>query len=188
MLGLDPDDFPTFDFEHVLEVDELTVIHNDRLGRETVCSVRDAFRDPEAPAPHRCVYISRAEATYRRLVNEDEVWALLQKAGFERVRMEALSFEQQVQLMRETAVLVAPHGAGLANMLFLDPSACVVEIAVKEYPSPDFYAMAASLGLRYGVLFGVGVGDRLPPWRDLRVPAAALEHLLAPLSSSTSSH
>ena len=45
MLGLDPDDFPTFDFEHVLEVDELTVIHNDRLGRETVCSVRDAFRD-----------------------------------------------------------------------------------------------------------------------------------------------
>jgi hypothetical protein len=187
MLGLDPDDFPSFDFEHVLEAGKLTTINNDRLGRETVCSVRDAFQDPST-SPSRRVYISRDEASYRRLVNEDEVWALLREAGFERVYMETLSFEQQVQLMQETAVLVAPHGAGLANMLFLDPSACVVEIAVKDYPSPDFYAMAASLGLRYGVLFGDGVGDRLPPWRDLRAPAADVDRLLASLPPTTSSY
>jgi hypothetical protein len=183
MLGLDPDDFPTFDFEHVLEVDELTVIHNDRLGRETVCSVRDAFRDPEAPAPHRRVYISRAEATYRRLVNEDEVWALLQEAGFERVFMEDISFEDQVRLMQETAVLITPHGAGLANMLFLHPSARVIEVAIADYPSPDFYAMASSLGLQYRVVFARGEGDGLPPWRDMEVTPTAIENVLAELSS-----
>ena len=181
MLGLDPDDFPTFDFEHVLEVDELTVIHNDRLGRETVCSVRDVFRNPEAPAPHRRVYISRAEATYRRLVNEDEVWTLLQEAGFERVRMEDLTFDEQVALMHQTEVLMGVHGAGLSNMTFCNPSAHVVEIGVREYPSPDFYSTASSLGLDYSILFGEAVGEWVQRWPDIYLNPGKLTSLLARL-------
>lgn len=178
MLGLEPDDFPTFDLKHTIEAGELTTIDNDRLGRETVQSVRDAFRDPAAPPPTRRVFISRARASYRRLVNEDDVWALLQKAGFERVFMEDLSFEEQVELMHQTAILMGVHGAGLSNMTFCQPSAHVVEIGVRAYPSPDFYATASSLGLDYSVLFGEAVGEWVRRWPDIYLPVPRLQATL----------
>lgn len=181
MLGLDPDDFPTFDVDHVLDVGELTVVDNDRLGRETVCSVRDAFQDP-AVSPSRRVYISRERASYRRLVNEDEVWGLLREAGFEKVFMEDLTFEEQVTLMHQTEVLMGIHGAGLSNMTFCDPAAHVVEIGVWEYPSPDFYATASSLGLDYSVLFGEAVGEWVQRWPDIYLDPEKLASLLTRLS------
>jgi hypothetical protein len=180
-LGLDPRSFATFETGRTVRVGALTVIDNDRLGRDMLGLAHGAFLASATEAPRRRVYVSRAEASYRTLVNEEGVWSVLRRAGFERVSMEALSFDEQVRLMQETAVLVGPHGAGLANMLFLHRGAVVVEIASADYPSPDFNAMANSLGLRYGVVFAEGVGDRPPPWRDIRVAPALVEDVLSHL-------
>ncbi len=59
----------------------------------------------------------------------DVVVALLAEHGFEAIFMEDLSLAEQIRLMGETAVLLAPHGAGLTNMMFCAPGTQVVEIA-----------------------------------------------------------
>ena len=180
LAGLDPGRFPSFDPSRPLRVDELTVVGTDRFRPELLRLVPQAYGATGGRPPRRRVFISRARAARRRLANEDEVWALLEPAGFERVHTEGLTFEEQVALMRETSVLCALHGAGLANMLFCPPGAHVIEIADPAFPNPNFYATAAALGHHYWLLAAEpAAATAAPPgWRDLRVDPGAVRALL----------
>ena len=177
LLGIDPSLFSTFDPARPLQVEELTIVGTDRFRPELVRLVPQAYGVSEA-APHRRVFVSRARASRRRLVNEDQVWELLEPAGFERVHMEELTFAGQVALMRQTAVLFAPHGAGLTNMMFCPRGAHVVEIADLTFPNPNFYALASALRHRYWVLPGEALGDCHPLYKDLRADPATVEGVL----------
>jgi hypothetical protein len=178
MLGLPPEQFATFDPARPLRVGELTILGTDRFRPELLRLIPRAFGVLDAPAPWRRVFISRAGASRRRLANEDELWPLLAAAGFERVRMEALAFEEQVALMRQTSVLCGPHGAGLTNMLFCPPGAHIVEIADPGFPNPNFYALAAALGHDYWILPATSHGDTRPLDRDLSIDPALLRQTL----------
>lgn len=177
MLGIDPEEFRSFDPSRPLRVDELTVLVTDRFRPELLQGVQRAFADA-AVEPHRRVYISRARASRRRLANEEAVWPVLERLGFERVFMEDLPFKEQVNLMRETAVLAAPHGAGLTNMAFCSSGTRVVEIADLGFPNPNFYALASALGHPYWIVQADSVGGGHPLSKDLRVGPDVLEGAL----------
>lgn len=184
MLGLDPDDFPTYDADRILEVDELTVLGTDRFRPELLQPVRAALAPAEGRPARRRVFISRAKSNGRRLVDEDAVWPLLRTAGFERIFMEDLAFEDQVRLMDETAVLFAPHGAGLTNMMFCRPGTHVVEIADLTFPNPNFYALACAMGHHYWVVPGEALGDVHPLEKDLRVGTGPVRRVLEQLEEA----
>lgn len=188
MAGLDPAAFATFEIDRPLEVEELSLLVTDRFRPELLRLVPEAYGVIDAPPPARRVYISRARASRRVLVNEEEVWKLLEPAGFERIFMEELGFEEQVQLMKQTAILFAPHGAGLTNMLFCPPGCHVVEIADLSFPNPNFYAIASAVGHRYWILPAEGLGDVHPLEKDLRVDPAAIEAILPRLLGDEPCH
>lgn len=181
LLGLDPAEFRTFDPDVPLEVEELTVLGTDRFRPELLRPVRAALVGETPPSPWRRVFISRAKSRGRRLVNEAELWPMLEKAGFERVLMEELAFDAQVRLMSETAVLLAPHGAGLTNMMFCPAGSQVVEIADLSYPNPNFYALASAMGLGYWLIRGAGIGSGHPLDQDLVVDPASVAAVLGSL-------
>jgi hypothetical protein len=175
MLGLDPEGFPRFEPGGVLEVDELTAVQSDRFRPELLRPVREALA-PLGLEPRRRVFVSRARAQGRHLLEEETLWPALERRGFERVMMEEHDFAGQIRLMAETAILVAPHGAGLTNMMFCAPGAHVVEIADTAYPNPNFYALASAMGLNYWLVPAKGVGEGHPLELDLTVrPEAVLE-------------
>lgn len=181
MLGIDPDGFRTFDPTRPLEVGELTLVQTDRFRPELLQRVQAAFAATDG-GPRRKVYVSRANAGRRKLVNEEEAWPRLRDAGFERVAMEELGFDEQVELMRETRVLAGPHGAGLTNMLFCPPGAHIVELADLSFPNPNFYALACGLGHHYWILGGEPAGHGHPLARNFRIDIASLDALLEQLS------
>ncbi|WP_168203200.1 glycosyltransferase family 61 protein [Marinobacter fonticola] len=178
MLGLKPEDFQTYDPARPLFVEELTIMGTDRFRPDLLRLVPEAYGVHEAPEPQRKVFISRLNAARRRLVNEEDIWALLEPQGFERVLMEEMTFEDQVRLMRETAVLVAPHGAGLTNMLFCPKGTHIVEIADLSFPNPNFYALASALGHRYSLARAESLGDVHPLEKDLKVDPARVSEIL----------
>lgn len=180
-VGLEPGDFETFDPSRPLLVDELTVVGTDRFRPELIRLAARAFRASGPPAPWRRVFISRSRAARRRLIDEGATWALFEREGFERVHMEALSFDEQLSLLRETAVLAAPHGAGLTNMMLCPPGAHVIEIADLTFPNPNFYALASALRHHYWLVPGEGVGGGHPLERDMRVELDAIRDTLAQL-------
>lgn len=175
MLGLDPAGFRRHDPSRPLEVAELTLVATDRFRPDLLRPVRDVMA-PALPGRdrNRRVYVSRGRARFRRLLNEDAIWPMLARRGFERVFMEDLSFPEQVELMRRTGILVAPHGAGLTNMMFCAERTAVVEIASLDFPNPNFYALAAAMGHDYALVAAAERGDVRPLERDLAVDPDSL--------------
>lgn len=64
------------------------------------------------------VYISRNDAGQRRVENEAELVETLNQYGFERYQLTQLSILDQVSLFANADVVVAPHGAGLTNIVY----------------------------------------------------------------------
>ena len=74
------------------------------------------------------IYISRKKASKRNVINEEELVTFLESCGFGTVILENLSFLEQVALFSQAKVIVAPHGAGLTNLVFCSPGTKVIEI------------------------------------------------------------
>lgn len=95
------------------------------------------------------LYFSRSRASRRRVSNEEELWAELAPRGFTRVWLEELSWAEQIAACRQARVVVAAHGAGLANLVFCAAGTRVVELVNRAYFNPIFWRLAALRGLDY---------------------------------------
>jgi capsular polysaccharide biosynthesis protein len=96
----------------------------------------------------RRLFISRSASRNRRLVNEEEIWAQLEPRGFEYVLAENLDFAEQVAMFANAEAVVAPHGAGLTNLVFCAPGTRVIEL----FPSRTvdcYYRLSTDLDLEY---------------------------------------
>ena len=107
----------------------------------------------QASAPER-IYISRKSASYRRVVNEDEIISVLSKFGFVAIALETLSFREQVALLAAAKVIVSPHGAGLTNLVFCNPGAKVIEIFARVAVSANYWLLSNMVELDYYYLLG----------------------------------
>ena len=175
MLGINSDEFRTLDVTRPLDVKELTVLETDRFRPELLRSVRETLCPENAEKPHRRIYISRAKAQRRKLLNEKDIWPILEKLGFELVFMEEMSFSAQIEAMQQAEIVVAPHGAAITNVLFCQPGTHVLEIADLSFPNPNFYALASAMGHHYWILDAEGIGDVHPLEKDLRIDPVKVE-------------
>lgn len=104
------------------------------------------------------LYLTREKARRRRVANEAELWAELQPRGFVKVALEDLSWAEQIAALRAARVVVAPHGAGLANLVFCEPGTRVVELVNRAYFNPVFWRLATLRGLDYRAVVEAGDG------------------------------
>ena len=95
------------------------------------------------------LYISRGKARRRRLVNEAVVWGWLETQGFAKVHLEELTWAEQIRAFASARVIVSPHGAGLANLVFCRAGTRVVELFNRAYFNPCFWRVAAIRELDY---------------------------------------
>jgi capsular polysaccharide biosynthesis protein len=93
-------------------------------------------RRPEAAPRGRCV------------LNETELRPILRRAGFHRYFLEELTFDEQVELFYDAEAVVAPHGAGLANIMFSE-SIDVLELFPSPLVYPHYYVLATGMGHRW---------------------------------------
>ena len=141
--------------------------------------VRRIFRRaaPEDGSPARRVYISRACAKRRKIVNENEVSDVLRDHGFETVIAEGLTFEQQVRLFSSARHLVSIHGAGLSNMLFMPEGSRVMEFRKNDPRSAECFSnMSAAFGHKFYIQPCRATDeDQAPYSADLIVDSQLLE-------------
>jgi len=110
----------------------------------------------ETKVSGRRVYISRARAGYRRVLNEGSVVNLLRRHGFEVLEMEGLSVQEQAAAMASCEAVVAPHGGGLSNIVFCSPGAKIIEVFSPELVATFFWKISNQLDLDYYYLLGKG--------------------------------
>ena len=148
--------------EHV-RVAELTVAFNTSGQTTYHPCLAPLFERLAGPRPAPCgpggaIYIDRRQSAARCLVNEGELVAALAAEGVAPVRLERLDLDAQITAFRGARLVVAPHGAGLANLLFAVPGARVLELLMDGYCNWSFRHLAALKGLPYDCILGRGRG------------------------------
>lgn len=128
----------------------------DGVNPVAVAFFRTLFPTP-AGGPRR-IYLSRQGASARPLMNEAELIAVLRRAGVVPVAMEALTLAHQVALAGAADLIVAPHGAGLANLAFARPGTRVVELLPATAPNWCYRHLAAAVAAPYDCVLGRTVG------------------------------
>ncbi|MEG4273770.1 MULTISPECIES: tetratricopeptide repeat protein [unclassified Microcoleus] len=128
------------------------------------------------------IYISRQKASYRRIVNEEEVIKYLEKFGFRSVKLETMSVAEQAACLAAAQVVVAPHGGGLTNLVFCSPGTKVIEIFSPLYVPHCYWMISNLCGLEHYYLLGDLVDDGTPTkalHKDMRLDLNSLEKLIA---------
>jgi hypothetical protein len=95
------------------------------------------------------LYISRRRAGVRRIINESELEQILRAANFRMVELEQKSWPEQIGLFSAAEVILAPHGAALANIVFAEPGTLVAEIGTRPGYKDFYWQLAAAARLRY---------------------------------------
>lgn len=97
------------------------------------------------------VFISRQKASYRRIKNENEIFAHLEPLGFKRYNLEDLSVKDQKFLFANAKIVISPHGAGLTNLIFCQPGTKVLEI-FQSHEDDTYCYLSQILALDYHCL------------------------------------
>jgi capsular polysaccharide biosynthesis protein len=77
------------------------------------------------------IYVSRKNAGWRRVINEEYLEPILKKANFKILCNETMSVGDQIQAFSNASVVIAPHGAGLTNIIYSHKrgeKVCVCEV------------------------------------------------------------
>ena len=114
------------------------------------------------PAPPRGAIALLQRRGSRSIFNLGEVEAAVRARfgeGARKLSFEGLSFAEQVNALRDVRLLVAPHGAGLTNIVFLPAGAALVEILSSHHrPIDSFDARARSCGVWHGAYNNTDAG------------------------------
>lgn len=94
------------------------------------------------------VFVSRADARNRKVHNEAEVWAELEKRGFSRVIFSGMSVAGQVLVVKNAKYIVTSHGANMTNAIFAR-EAKVLELLRNDKPNFCYWSTLSCLEISY---------------------------------------
>ena len=105
--------------------------------------------------PARRIFLTRARSRGRFLGNERALMALLAPLGFESVDTDTLALDDQIKLFGDASVVIAVHGAGVANIQFRQGRhLAVIELFPGDCVQPPFAWLSAELGFAYEAVMG----------------------------------
>jgi len=128
----------------------------DWIPKGTIRFLRETFL-PQVNSEqtyYKKIYISRAKAKNRQLINETEVSLLMAESGFMTLFLEEMSFLEQVAVFANAEMIVAPHGSGLTNLVFCSPDTRVIELFSPNYLRTDYWMISQQLHLQHYYLVG----------------------------------
>ena len=102
----------------------------------------------------RRIFVSRRDAGSRWVASEETLAPALSRFGVETVVLTGMTVADQAALFAECELVVGPHGAGLANVVFCMPGATLLEIFPATYFNKAYGSLAAAKRLRYGFMTG----------------------------------
>lgn len=148
--------------------------------RRGLASVRGLYGRLSEPRGRR-VFLSRDPKMYGRGIHDEEaVSDMLARHGFETVYAEHLSLEEQQRTFEETTHLVALHGMGMVQQLFMAPDqGHVLELMPGDRLHSFYYWQAWTQGMQsYDVQSGSAM-DEMGKYRiDLARLEAGVERML----------
>ena len=127
------------------------------------------------------IYVSRARARGRKIINEESVAKFLNERGFTTVYLEEMTVLEQVALFANAKAIVTPHGSGLTNLAFCSPKTKVVELFSPHYLRTDYWMISQELDLHHYYCLGESFNCHI--LRNLMYQNSLTEDILVNLNS-----
>ena len=187
-LGIPETKIKISDLHNHIQAQELIVPsfpgHLDWVPPETIKFLRQTFLSTanlqNSVYPKR-IYISRAQARGRQVINEENVIDLVSQFGFQTVLLEKLSFLEQVSLFANAEAIISPHGSSLTNLVFCNPDTKVIELFSPHYVRTDYWILSQQLQLQH--YYSLGDSFDCFPLRNLMYQNSLTEDILVNLNS-----
>ncbi len=185
-LGITRDRVVQVAADEIVEFDDLVVVAHRKDGGCTDAGVWGwlhahlTIPAVSAPAaPTRRVFLRGSAGGRGRFLNADEAEAICAAHGFESVDTSTLSVAQRRDLMSETAMVVAPLGAGLTDLLFAPAGARTILFGQRSFMVPCYHALGHAMGHSVRYVLGTEEQSRFvyPNW-DYRIDPRELRSAL----------
>lgn len=124
--------------------------HVNRISPHDIQLLRNRLIPQNKSENHRKLFFPRRGK--RIIENEAEVRELLINFGFEIIEDINRSVDEQIALYQSASVIIAPHGAGLTNLLWCHPGTQVIELLYGGYRKAGFYYICQVLSLNYSCI------------------------------------
>ncbi len=139
----------------------LTLVRNLYITKLRNASSRFSERDPEGrswasnklkskcinsieKSKYRKIFISRQDQKLKVISNMSEIEPILKKYEIEILTPGQKTLKEDIQKFAEAKLIVAPRGAGLANMIFAKENCHIIEIAYYTKWEQDIFYLIAS--------------------------------------------
>lgn len=110
--------------------------------------IKQKFPPEVSSIRSRKLYLSRRNASRRKVVNEEMLIESLALEGFSIIDCEKFSVAQMVDMMSYAHVVVGPHGAGMANIAFCSRGTYIIEF-YSAHLSQEYWLFAKRNSLNY---------------------------------------
>ncbi|WP_176706095.1 glycosyltransferase family 61 protein [Paenibacillus hemerocallicola] len=104
------------------------------------------------------IYVSRGDAAHRVVTNEDRITEMVESCGFKIIVPGHMPVADQIRTFASADIIVAPHGAGLTNLMFCQSGTRVLELFSPNYVNPLYWYMSNIVQLDY--CYFIGQGER----------------------------
>jgi hypothetical protein len=148
-----------------------TYTHPAQMAQNRSVAIIRAVAGDLAPGPKwtasgrfERIYLSRADASRRRVANEPSLYSALAAIGFEFVVMSDHAVADQIAIVRSARCVVGPHGMGLTHLSLSSGSPALVELHQLGSGTDAYAFMARAMGFPYRSIVG-GRGEN-----DFEVP------------------
>ena len=125
------------------------------------------------------IYVTRGTTpNSRRFVHETELMERLSKRGFVMIDPGQLSVQEQIDHFAAARVIVAPHGAALANLVFCRPGVRVLEMFAPGFVSGCYWSIATNIAdarYRYLIAPGRARSSSYALMQDIRLSPGVVE-------------
>ncbi|MGA8260977.1 MAG: glycosyltransferase family 61 protein [Arenicellales bacterium] len=139
--------------KEIIAARELYAVRPDAYTERQLSFPAKRFGSIADPRARDRLYISRSGArnTSRQIINEEELIARLRELGFSVIDPGRIPLADQIARFSRSSIIVGPHGAGLANILFRygAPMALVEMINPTKKFHHHFFQISSHCGYFY---------------------------------------
>jgi hypothetical protein len=108
------------------------------------------------------LYLTRRNASFRQVINEEELLPILRANSFEVFDPAERSVREQAAIFGDAEAIVSPHSSAMTNLVFCRPGTAVMEIFAADYFDVSFWTAATSSACRYSAVMGERIGQDVP--------------------------
>ena len=100
------------------------------------------------------IYISRSDASHRKIINDREISDFLKKYDFTTLVLSKMNLGDQINYFRNADIIILPHGSGASHLLFAKKSCKIIELQSPSQINNMFCSLSKLIGCKYGFLIG----------------------------------